>query len=166
MNDSSQNTVTPQQVSSAPAANPQAVDDIVAMGQDIQQVFAQNDQQQPVVQPIQTPAATSAPTQPPTSDDQKSPLDILEEILNRQEKSQPQDQPAEPTGPTEQEVQVFQQQQIEQQQAIEAQRQKLQYESSSDEQKQRDQIRQQQMDALKVNNPYEIKQLTRKKVGG
>lgn len=133
----------------APVADP--VDDMVAQGSAIQDLFAQNDLQSSTDQPSQ-----------------KSPLDILEEILAREEqdsKSGPPVGAAVPHGPTPEELEQQRlQQQAAEQAMIEEHRQKMMAETQSTEQKQRDQIRQQQIDANKVNNPYEIHQLQHKKM--
>src|SRR5690606_25968898 len=107
--------------------------------------------------PAQQPAdpIASPPTpQIQTPADQKSPLDILEEILSKEEKKNAAAAPSQETGPTPEELALIEQHKQEQQAMIEEARQRMMSEVGSDEQKKRDAIRQQQMDANKINNPY------------
>jgi hypothetical protein len=143
-----------------------AVDDVVQQGAAIQDLFAQDDQQSTVPfaatttdQPL--PAMPSPP--PPQPTPQKSPLDILEEILSKEEKKA-EPEAVVPEGPTPEEIEAQNQLRAAELALLEEQRQKMMTETQSQEQQQRDAIRQQQVDSNKSNNPYEIIQLERKKV--
>lgn len=189
------------------ATNQPSIDDIVAQGSAIQDLFAQNDvgvvnseqltvnsfgvsdqtvptssstdltgltgfqpqADEPLAQTDLTNAtnqpgnqSTSQPSNQPATD-QRSPLDILEEILAKEEKKA---EPAIPDGPTPEEIEKAKQEAAAEVILLEEQRRKMMTEVQTDEQKNRDQIRHQQTDALKVVNPYEIKQLERKKFSG
>ena len=161
-----------QDISQTSTQTAASADDLVAEASAIQDLFAQNDVSVPqqgvdesntlsksdLGSPVGQGAASNS------DPNQKSPLDILEEILNKEEKKTAKEQPAVDEGPSPEELARIQQLQEQEKQLIDEQRQKMQAEMNSDEQKQRDQIRQQQIDAHASNNPYEIVQLERKKI--
>lgn len=165
------------------------VDDVVAQAAAIKDLFKQNDanpstdssvvnssmtapisdvpaQAQQTSMPATTPEPAQTPV-PAPGQPQKSPLDILEEILNKEEKKNAEaSAPAQEAGPTAEELELLEKQKQEQQAMLDAARQNMLTEAGSDEQKKRDAIRQQQMDANKVDNPYEIRQIQHKKITG
>lgn len=137
-------TVSPTQQSiSDPVLNEtEGVDDVVAQGLEIQDLFAANSSVQ---------------------DQKKSPLDMLEEILQKEELSRKEEQLASETHSNQEELVRQAQLAIQEEQLITQQREQLMAEVHSDDQKKRDQIRIEQTNSNQPNNPFQIKQLERKK---
>ncbi len=130
-----------------------------------QSMTTDNTQQSASDQPALQNPITNTQQPIPSSDDQKSPLDILEEILRKEEKKQAEKEAVVSQEETENQKQLEAQQEAENQALIEEARKKMIQETATEEQKQRDAIRQQQIDANKVHNPYEIRQLEHVKRG-
>jgi hypothetical protein len=130
-------------------ADPQ-VDDIVQQGLSLQSQLST----EPAV-------ATDSPQEqatPPVAN-AKSPLDVLEEILSKEDGKKS----AVPETPkiSEEEMAALRQEQEAQQAAeLEQQRLAMQSEVGSEEQQKRDQVRQEQSDLLKHNPQFHIPQLT------
>lgn len=141
------------------------------MGTDVQNTFAQNDQAAPLSAPAApSDAVPSAPTDASATPSdsaapQKNPLDILEEILNEREKEAAAAKPAPvSTEPTPEELERQRLAAEEEKKKTEEVRQQMQAEVSTPQQKTRDDIRVQQANNLKSDNPFEIKQLEHKQV--
>lgn len=95
---------------------------------------------------------------------QKSPLDILEEILNSSKKDDA-EAGAQEYGPTPEEIEAQRlAQEAEQQALIEEKRQHLQAELATQEQQQRDALRLEQQQQLEQQPGQDIYQITRKKI--
>jgi len=138
------------QASSQPS-NLATVDDVVQQGMDIQDLFDQNDQDSSqVVGLLDDPA-------------QKSPLDILEEILKKEE-AKHSDQPLVEAGPSAEDIALQARQDAQEKAMIEEHRRKLITETESQEQQKRNFVRDEQIKANQVTSPFDIKQLVRKKI--
>ncbi|MEO8582016.1 MAG: hypothetical protein ABI425_05600 [Patescibacteria group bacterium] len=151
-------TVDPQTVSDVQASS--SVDEVVAQAAAVQDLFKNDDTPQSDQPLANGPDDLTQPV--PATPAQRSPLDILEEILSKEEKKN--ETPAVEQGPSLEELEQVKQQEAEKQSMIEDARKKMMTETESDEQKKRDMIRQQQIDANKIVSPFEIRQLEHKKI--
>lgn len=153
-------TVSPQQPSTSPSTSTAA--DQVSTPDNFS--FDEDKELSAPIQPA-IPTENTTAAVPPSAQvgAQKSPLDILEEILNKEQKKQ-EVAVTQEEGPSPEAIALKQQLEAENQLKLEEARRQMLEETGSEEQKKRDAIRQEQMSANQVNNPYEIKQLQHKKI--
>lgn len=160
MNDdpSTQLTPTPSQTQPDPQ-----VDDIVALGSQIQDDFAANDANPPTDSLAMETPVSDTPDAPAV--EEKSPLDLLEELLQKESGAITPEILTEPpvdAGPTEEEIALAQHHEAERLAQIEQQRVAMQAEVSSEEQQKRDAIRQEQLGQHQQADPNKIVQIERK----
>lgn len=140
-----QSQSSPPDVSQTPDP---AVDQVIQQGLDLNTTL------------VQESAPQATPTDQLKTEGGKSPLDLLEEILEKEKGADP----AVPTKSAEEIAAEQQRREEENKAALEAHRQKLSQEIQTPEQQQRDEVRKQQAQDLAHQNPGHIPQLQRSKI--
>lgn len=158
----SSDTASADGLASQRSAEPAASSSVSDGGQ---QLDAAADAVSPMSPDLGDESPTEAPADAAGEDAGKSPLDILEEILGKQkEESAAADGPPKEPELTPEQIAAIEAQKAAEAAAVEAHRLKLIEEARSGEQQQRDQIREEQAESLKVVSEHDVKQLERKKV--